>query len=350
MKIAIANDLKLACELLNNLIQKKTKHKIIWTACDGQDAVEKCLQNKPDILLMDLLMPKLNGAEATREIMRKAPCAILIVTANIAGNVSLVFEAMGAGALDVVKTPSFDINTCEVETQDLLKKIEIMASLIENSSKEDISTSLPGETLLPGHSAPPLLLIGASTGGPIAIRKILSTLDSDFPYATVVLQHIDHEFAEGLVSWLQEESPLAVSLVKGESELKAGGVYVAGKNTHLVLTPRMRLNYLPEASFSTLLNKPSIDIFFNSVARVSGLKGIACLLTGMGSDGAQGLLNLKNIGFDTIIEDSSTAVVYGMPRAARELNADKFCLPIGLIGAKIRELTAKKNTPAGTRS
>lgn len=155
---------------------------------------------------------------------------------------------------------------------------------------------------------------------------------------------------KGLYLGCKRTPPLAVSLVTGELELKAGEVYVAGKNTHLVLTPRMHLNYLPEASFSTLLNKPFIDIFFNSVARVSGLKGIACLLKGMGSDGAQGLLNLKNIGFDTIIEDSSTAVFYGMPRAARELDAAQFCLPIELIGAKIRELTLKKNTPTGTRS
>lgn len=349
MKIAIANDMKLACELLNNLLQKKTKHKIIWTACDGQDAVEKCLQNRPDILLMDLLMPKLNGAEATKEIMRKAPCAILVVTANVAANVSLVFEAMGNGALDVVKTPSFDLQTCQAENDDLLKKIEMIASLIESCSKEEAVTCAALETALPSFPVSPFLLIGASTGGPIAIRRILSSLGSDFPYTTVILQHLDQEFAEGLVSWLQEESPLKVHLAESGQELNPGEVYVAGKNCHLVLTPRMRLNYLSEGSFSHLLNKPSIDIFFNSVANISGLKGIACLLTGMGSDGAQGLFALKNAGFETIIEDSSTAVVYGMPRAAREMGAQNYSLPIDLIGPKIREIVEMKLSPAGNK-
>lgn len=336
MKIAIANDLRLAAELLNDLIQRRTPHKVIWTACDGEDAVKKCTYSKPDILLMDLVMPKMNGAEATKEIMKKTPCAILLVTANVEKNTSLVFEAMGSGALDVVKTPSFDMNTHEAENDDLLQKINNIVLLMEyEGMQKTYSPPSPSFSLLPGKSLPPLLVIGASTGGPTALRKILSQLHKNIPYSVVIVQHIDPEFAGSLVSWLQEKTELKVHLINENTLPKAGEVYVAGKKAHLVLNSSMQLSYLPDDQRDTSLHKPSINVFFESIAKTKGTKGMACLLTGMGTDGAKGLLALKNSGFETIVEDASSAVVYSMPKAALQLDAAEHVIPLDLIGKKI---------------
>lgn len=302
MRIAIVNDILIAVEALRRTIQKIPDYKIAWIACNGTEAVEKSIQDPPDLILMDLIMPEMNGVEATRQIMANAPCAILLVTATVEGNIAMIFEAMGYGALDVVNTPVLEIQAqAEEGGKALLDKIAKIKKIIGKSS------------------SPPLIVIGSSTGGPKALAEILCPLPKNFNAAIVIIQHINAEFAPGLVEWLGNQTPLPVRLAHEDCCPEKGVVLLAGTNDHMLLTPRLSLSYTSEPKDYPY--RPSVNTFFTSVAKYWPRKGVGLLLTGMGKDGAQGLLSLRKAGWHTISQDKESSVVYGMPKAAAELGA-----------------------------
>lgn len=333
MKIAIVNDLNLALEALRRAVSQQREHEVIWVARDGAEAVVKCREQTPDLILMDLIMPVMDGVEATRRIMTDSPCAILIVTATVQGNSSKVYEAMGYGALDAVATPSLAPSGALDGADSLLRKINLISSLI---GQKNVSSSCecPKETA-PHHpsTTEPLLVIGASTGGPQAVADILSHLPKNFPAAVVVVQHVDQMFAPGLAAWLQERSALPVRVARAGDELDPGTVLVAATNDHIILKGDAKLAYTPNPKTSNY--RPSIDVFFKSVCPLWRGRGCAVLLTGMGRDGAEGLLALRKSGFHTIAQDKTSSIVYGMPKAAAELDAAETILPLALIGEAI---------------
>ncbi len=199
LDIAIVNDTEIAIEALRRAISTRPDYRLLWVARTGSEAIKSCAIRRPDLILMDMNMPDLDGVEATRQIMQQSPCAILIVTASIIGNTSKVFEAMGHGALDVVKTPSTG------DYRGLFRKIATVAKLIRpSSSRVCISPPTASLTFHKIH-LPPLIAIGASTGGPSALYQILSRFPRDFKAAIVIIQHIDEQFAPGLVNWLDRE-------------------------------------------------------------------------------------------------------------------------------------------------
>lgn len=335
MRIAIVNDILMAVELLKRIILSVPNYEIAWVAYNGKEAIEKCTNDVPDLILMDLLMPVMDGPQAVYHIMKQAPCAILIVTASLTTNIDKIFEAMGYGALDVVKTPVLSSNASTIEAADLLTKIEMISSLIGISKPGVRTTPMPSK-----RQIPPLIAIGASTGGPKALALILSHLPADFTATVVIIQHVDEQFAPGLVHWLSSQTCLPVYLAAHGAPLKRGAIYVAGTNNHLVMTKEFTLEYTsnPEEEFY----RPSVDVFFKSLADNWPDKGVAMLLTGMGKDGAKGLKLLKDKGWYTIAEHASSCVVYGMPKAAIELGAAKEILPLKEIGPKLLNLNESK--------
>ncbi|MFL9987958.1 chemotaxis response regulator protein-glutamate methylesterase [Paraburkholderia sediminicola] len=328
MKIGIVNDLPLAVEALRRALAARHDYEVLWVAQDGQQAVDFCTAQRPDIVLMDLVMPNVDGIEATRRIMAKAPCAILIVTVDVGANAWRVYEAMGAGALDAVDTPSLSGPDANKSIATLIAKIDRIAALVT-------------ERNAPGAAAPrsatnrdtPLVAIGASAGGPAALATLLAGLPKDFPAAIVIVQHVDAAFAAGMADWLNQQSALPVRIASEDDRPQAGVVLLAATDDHLHLKLPNVLGYTNVPAETPY--RPSVDVFFHSVVARWPARAIGVLLTGMGRDGAIGLKAMRTKGYHTIAQDEATCAVYGMPKAAAALDAAAAILPLPRIAAAL---------------
>ncbi|HYK88350.1 MAG TPA: chemotaxis response regulator protein-glutamate methylesterase [Acidobacteriota bacterium] len=317
MRIALVNDLPIAVEALRRIIAAQPEHEIAWIAWDGAEAVEKCAADTPDLVLMDLIMPVMDGVEATRRIMRDSPCAVLVVTATVSGNSSKVFEAMGHGALDAVNTPVFGVGSMADGADALLAKIATIGKLIGKPVNRKPVTVAEKVGVHP--QVPPLIAIGSSTGGPRVLADLLAALPAGLGASIVIVQHVDAEFAPGMAEWLNSRGALKVRVASAGCRPEPGLVWLAGTNDHLILKADLSLDYSPVPR--DVPYRPSVDIFYRSLLTYWPRKDIAVLLTGMGRDGAEGLLALRSGGWHTVAQDEKSCVVYGMPRAAAELGA-----------------------------
>jgi chemotaxis response regulator CheB len=331
MKIGIVNDLPMAVEALRRAVISKPEHQVIWIARDGAEAVAMCAEATPDLILMDLVMPRMDGVEATRRIMAATPCAILIVTFSVGANSVRVFEAMAQGALDAVDAPALGMGNFRDSAASLLAKIDTVSKLIGE-------TNIPFNGKDGGNSSPLagqkwLIAMGASAGGPAALAKVLSGLPENFPAAIVVIQHVDQQFAAGMAEWLSEHSTLPVRVAKEGDCPKSGMVLLAATSDHLVLKAADRLGYTSEPK--DYVYRPSVDVFFESVNLRWQGAAVGVLLTGMGRDGALGLKALRTKGHYTIAQDQASSAVYGMPKAAAAVAAAVDILPLEKIAAKL---------------
>lgn len=342
MRIAIVNDLALAREALRRVVLSVPGYTVAWMAADGTEAVRKAAEDRPDVILMDLLMPVLDGVEATRRIMATNPLPILLVTSCAAGNnIGKVYEAMGYGGLDAVVPPTLGADGKVRDGDSLLARLAKLEKLHRRGSgvwqapvaATQPTLSPPGTKNKAASVLPALVALGASTGGPDALARILAALPVPFPAAVVVVQHIAADFAPNLAVWLQGHTPLPVRLAREGDEPCPGHVLLAGTNDHLVLRPDQRLVYSPTPRDHPY--RPSVDVFFQSLASNWPRPGTAVLLTGMGSDGAAGLSRLRGAGWFTVAQDQASCVVYGMPRAAVALGAASQVLPVAEIAAAI---------------
>jgi two-component system response regulator WspF len=336
MKIGIANDLPLATQLLRRVVLLHPGASVAWTARDGAEAVAMCAKETPDLILMDLVMPNVDGVEATRQIMAKTPCAILVVTTSIDINADRVFGAMGYGALDAVDSPVLGKTDLREAAAPLLGHIDRVAQMIATRNRRLVAkapTRRPREEYN-GR----MVAIGASAGGPAALAQLLSGLPKEFPAAIIVVQHVDEKFASGMADWLNQISPLPVRIAKEGDRPVIGGVLLAGSGDHLEFKTADKLGYSPEPRNSAY--RPSIDVFFESISRKWKGQAAAVLLTGMGRDGAVGLRTLRDRGWHTIAQDEKSSAVYGMPKAAAELDAAADILPLDQIASKLRKIFA----------
>ena len=333
MRIGIVNDLPLAVEALKRALALKPGHQVAWVARHGAEAVELCAKDTPDLVLMDLLMPVMDGIEATRRIMAGSPCAILVVTVSVGANAWRVFEAMGHGALDAVDTPALGTGDPRESAAPLLAKIDIIARLVGERSSGAKNVFWPAKIAALVARQNRLLAIGASAGGPAAVAKVLSGLPKDFSAAVVVIQHVDEQFAAGMADWLNRDSKLPVRVARDGEKPAAGIVLLAGTNDHLTLLADGSLGYTPHPR--EYVYRPSVDVFFQSVTRHWAGEVVGVLLTGMGRDGAVGLKALRNQGRHTIAQDQASSAVYGMPKAAATLDAAVDILPLEQISPKV---------------
>lgn len=340
MKIGIVNDSIMATEVLRRLVSSSPEHQILWLAANGAEAVSRCQEALPDLVLMDLMMPVMDGVMATRHIMRKTPCAILIVTASVTGNASMVFEAMGVGALDVVATPVLGHDGDNTAPNELLRKIELIGKLIGCTPKKINPRRQQGEIRSPvRRQDPTLIAIGASTGGPQALTAVLSQFSVDLPAAVVIVQHMDKKFTHGLATWLNQQVTIPVQVLCENGRPERGKVQVPSTDHHVIINTNGTLGYSVEPADN--FYHPSVDVFFQSITKNWHGKIIGVLLTGMGRDGAAGLLSLRKEGHHTIAQDEATSIVYGMPKAARQINAATEILPLHEIGARIMALVRR---------
>ena len=336
MRIAIVNDMPMAVEALRRALAFEPAHQVIWVASNGEEAVRQCAENTPDLILMDLIMPVMDGVEATRRIMAQSPCAIVIVTVDREQNVHRVFEAMGFGALDVVDTPALGAGNAKEAAAPLLRKILNIGWLMGQTDKRvQTVTALPRE---PGKRKG-LVAIGSSAGGPAALELLLKGLPSSFDTSIVLVQHVDQVFAAGMAEWLSSSCGLKVRLARDGEAPQPGTVLLAGTNHHIRLLKNGTLTYTAEPVNE--IYRPSIDVFFESVARYWEGDAVGVLLTGMGRDGAQGLKLMRQQGCLTIAQDQQSSSVYGMPKAAAAIDAAVEIRPLNKIAPRLLEIFAK---------
>ena len=222
MRIAIVNHLATATEILREILVENGDLELAWIATSGEEAIARCKKDRPDLVLMELEMPEVDGVEATRRIMQEAKCAILLVTTTVEGSASKVFDAMGYGALDAVNTPQ------RGEPKPLLRKITSIRRLIGVAPTETRAT--------PRRELPPLIAIGSSTGGPAALAELMPRLPEDLDASVIVVQHVDGQFAPGMANWLNSQSSLEVKMVEVGGTPEPGKVHLAGSDDHLVIT------------------------------------------------------------------------------------------------------------------
>ena len=348
LRIGIVNDLRLAVEALKRVVAV-ADGEVAWVAEDGAQALERCLRDRPDLVLMDIVMPVMDGVAATRRIMKEAPCPILVVTSTMEGNLERVWNALGAGALDAVQGPVFGANGTLDGAQPVVRKIRTMARLRSlgalghggglggsggaHSPASPPPAAPPRSPAVLAAGESPLLVLGASTGGPEALVIVLRGLPRELAASIVVVQHLDAEFVPGLVGWMSAQTGRRVHAIAPGDRPEPREVFVACTNDHLLLGADGRFGYRAEPVEQPF--RPSVDVFFASLVAAGVRAGVAALLTGMGRDGAEGLLALKRAGWRTFAQDEATSVVFGMPRAAHEVGAAEEMLAVGAMGGAL---------------
>ena len=335
MRIGLVNDLPMAVEAMRRVLATAPQHAVVWTARDGAEAVRACAADRPDLILMDLIMPVMDGVEATRRIMTATPCAILVVTATVDGNSGRVFDALGAGAVDAVNTPTLAGPEAPANARALLAKIDMIGRLIGFAATPTAPPFVPA-TSRGGAGRTWLFAIGASAGGPAALAEVLKHFSPGLPAAVVIVQHLDESFAAGLAEWLSKQGTLEVRIAREGDEPTPGVALLPGRGDHLVLTASGRLTYTPHPA--DYAYRPSVDVFFESVAAHWKYSAAGVILTGMGRDGARGLKKMREARFPTIAQDKASCAVYGMPKAAAEAGAAAQILPLSQIGPALRQL------------
>ena len=339
LKVLVVDDSLTARQLLTSIINRSGDMEVVGEASNGEQAYRLVSELSPDVLLMDIVMPKLDGLDATRKIMQTTPLPIVLITSGLDVNeTGIAFQAMQAGALSVLQKPSAmnpaEINHVRntVRSMSQVKVIHHYTRHYHQSSNVNLSSDRPA-------IKPEVVAIASSTGGPAALAHILSNLPATFPLPILIVQHISGDFVESLAKWLEQVCPLNVRVAKGGELPRTGDVYIAPGNAHLYVKSSGRL------ALDTVLGSwrymPSCDVLLHSVAEVYPARSIGIVLTGMGDDGADGLRALYTTGALTCAQDEDTSVVYGMPYEAVQRGGAQHVLPLDEIASFLQRTVGK---------
>jgi two-component system chemotaxis response regulator CheB len=344
INVLVVEDSPVVQMLLKHLLDNDPQLQVIGTANNGQEAVDFVAGQKPDVILMDVHMPKMDGYEATRRIMETQPVPIIISSATMStAELGETFHALEAGAVAFVEKPAgLGSPGFDRMAQKLLQTVKLMAEVKvvkrwARDRRPGATVAAPPAAELPQRAeAIQVVAIGASTGGPPVIQTILKGLPRDYPVPVLIVQHIASGFLSGMVDWLRQTSPLPVQLAVHGAVALPGHVYLAPDGFHLGLLPNKRIWLSRDDPENGL--RPAVSFLFRSVANVSGSRAVGVLLTGMGRDGAAELKLLKDKGAVTIAQDAETSVIHGMPGEAIQLGAALYTLPPRQIAATLATL------------
>jgi len=332
IRVLIVDDSLTIREYLKEIFLMDGNFEIVGEARDGLEAITKVKSIHPDVVTMDIQMPRMDGYEATRRIMEEAPVPIVIVSAAwIPEEVESTFKAMNVGAVAGVRKPEgigsqgYNVDVSElVNTIKLMSEVKVIRRRPQSSKIFNQKKELLTQTKNVKKSNYEILAIGASTGGPPVLQKILSQLSPNLNVPIVVVQHITSGFINGLVDWLETTTPFSVHIAAEKKLLLPGNVYFAPDNKHMGVRSNKTVffsNDPPEHSI-----RPAVSFLFRSVCKSFGNKAIGILLTGMGKDGAQELKEMYEKNAITIAQDQETSTVFGMPGEAVRLNGAKYIL------------------------
>lgn len=350
VRVLIVEDSPVVREHLRRIISADPRLIVAGVATSGEEALAMVDQIAPDVISMDIQLPGIQGFETTRRIMSHRPTPIVVVSGIGIEEVNLTMQALKAGALGVVQKPvsSAHENYLAMANR-LCTQLSIMSEVKVIRRRDTVSRAWEPR-IAPRFEQPVLawrasnapfrvLAVGTSTGGPNALLQLLTGLGSGFSLPIAVVQHMTPGFIQGFAEWLTGVTPFQACVVNGPVSLLPKTVYLAPSSRHLVLNGcSASLDDGPAVGS----HRPSANVLFSSLARSCGPSAIGVLLTGMGDDGASGLVDLKASGAVTIAEDETTAVVYGMPAAAVQLGAVRECLPLHGIAPRILELVASR--------
>ncbi|BFM39754.1 chemotaxis protein CheB [Synechocystis sp. LKSZ1] len=335
IRVFLVEDSPIALHILENIINSATDLVVVGSAQSGVEALQAIPAAKPDVICTDFYLKEMDGLALIQQVMAHFPRPILVVSVAVGeGHEQRVGELLQAGAIDVLPKPVLGLSEAEIKTE-LLTKIRILAGVkVFTRPLRPVEHLEPKPSFSPAiprfDQGPSIVGIGASTGGPQAVFKILSHLPAQFPLPILCTQHISEGFLGGLVSWMNQECALRVKIAAPDEEPIGGTVYYAPERLNLEIDRRGRLQTTPP--LITELHCPAIDVMFHSLARHRGPASIGILLTGMGKDGAKGLQAIATMGGLTVAQDEQTCVVFGMPREAILLGAAQEVLPLTAIG------------------
>lgn len=334
--VLLVEDSPVALEILERLLSSSPDIKVVGKARNGKEALDLIPKVQPKVICTDLHMKGMDGLEFTKQVMANDPRPILVVSTSVQKeDTHTIFELLQAGAVDVFPKPSTGLaSDYEQVKRDLIGKIKILSGVTVFTKRQQppmkaIEVNTPTNAIANVTRSLRVIAIGASTGGPQALHKILAQLPADFPVPLICTQHISRGFLQGLVDWLASECKVKVKVAQvGELPLP-GTVYFAPDNSHLELDAQGKFIY--SSSLPVDGHCPSVTVTFKSVAKFYGRATAGVLLTGMGRDGAEGMRAIAQAGGMTFAQDEKTCVVFGMPKEAIALNAVQQVLPIGEI-------------------
>ncbi len=354
INVLIVEDSPVVQEFLMHILGSEPGIRVIGTASDGEEALEFVDRERPDVIAMDINMPRMNGLEATRRIMETRPVPIVIVSGIWnPKEVETTFRAMEAGALAVVRKPQgIGHLDHEATVRELVQKVRLMSEVKlvrrwPKTAAKDKGRGTGDDGVARARGALPrikIVAVGASTGGPPVLHGILAGLPGDFPAPLLIVQHIAAGFITGMVEWISGASRLKVKIAEDGETLLPGHAYFAPDGRNMAAGDEGRILLSREGKENGAC--PSVSHLFRSVAGVYGSGAAGILLSGMGSDGAMELKLMKDRGAVTIVQDRESAAVYGMPGAAVEMGAAAYVLSPGQI---LDALIAMRDSRIGMR-
>jgi two-component system, chemotaxis family, protein-glutamate methylesterase/glutaminase len=338
IKVLVVEDSAVARELICHILSSDREITVMGTAANGEEAVDFVSRHKPDVITMDIIMPKMDGFQATRAIMETNPVPIVIVSASLVKEeVEKTWRAVEAGAVAALEKPRYsDLDGPGGEAARLIQTVKLMAQVkvvrrwkrTGPPPARPASVRVPAPTMKDRVRPKPLVrivAIGASTGGPQTLHKILTGLPAGFSVPILVVQHISPGFTAGFVDWLNRSSTLPVTIATHKEKALPGHVYVAPDGLQMRVDSSGNITTVPDDPENGL--RPAVSCLFRSVAQAFGDRAIGVLLTGMGRDGAEELLLLKSKGALTVAQDKESSIVFGMPAEAIKLGGAGHVLP-----------------------
>ncbi|MCI0528656.1 MAG: response regulator [Nitrospira sp.] len=343
MRILLIEDSRVVITYIEGLVRQEPDMELLPPAMDGATGVQAAKREKPDVILMDLQLPVLDGIEAIRRIMSEAPCPIVVLSAYLdLPDRDRTFESLQAGAVDVLTKPRGLGEEQIGHFRDrLIRTIRLMSKARMVGRRRNIraspqTKSVSISTSLPSVQDYDIVVIGSSTGGPPVLYQILKSVPSPFILPMIVSQHIIPSFENGLARWLGETGHRVI-VAQADQKIESGVVYLAQADRHLAVRPA-GFEILPVEYTKPV---PSVNVLFESTAETFGARVIALLLTGMGEDGAKGMLALRNRGALTITQTGETCVVNGMPAAGRALGGSLYELSPNEMAEVLRKIATK---------
>ena len=338
IRILIVDDSATYCEVLKGIFSQAPDMTVIGIAHNGRAAIKMASDLRPDLITMDVNMPDIDGYETTKAILQIFPIPIVMVS-SLNRSHENDFNALQAGAVTMIEKPVPADKHSEGSLVNLIRnmaKVKVFRRYSSPKGKESDYIA----PVTPVASNCEIAAVGISTGGPPILAGMLQMLPSKLPFPICIIQHIPKGFSDSLIGWLGKVSPLPVVSMKDGDTLQPGTVYIAPGGGVASLKTAKVFSIVPDTRIN--MPSPSVDVFFDSMNKFYGAKALAVLMSGMGRDGAQGLLHLYNSGAETVVQDRESSVVYGMPDEALKLNAAKYVMTPDDIVGFIRKLAEAK--------